>query len=218
MIGAVIAMTSEANILKDLMTVREERKICNKSVYIGALADIEIVLIVCGVGKVNAAIGAQMLIDLFHADKILNFGVAGGISETTETTEVYLISHAVEYDFDLSELNHTKIGTPDELTDNRLPLFLPAVDLPRRVLATGDRFNDSPADHDLIEHYMQADIRDMEGAAIARTCMHAGVPVTEVKAISDKYGSNSSFEQYRANMNTALSRLKGYLPDIIRSL
>ena len=65
---------------------------------------------------------------------------------------------------------------------------------------------------------MQADIRDMEGAAIARTCMHAGVPVTEVKAISDKYGSNSSFEQYRANMNTALSHLKGYLPEIIRSL
>lgn len=211
MIGAVIAMTNEAQILKDLMTIKEERKISNKPIFIGSVLGKEVVLIISGVGKVNAALSTQILIDKFNADKIINFGVAGGIKENTETTQVYAISSVVEYDFDLSELNNTKIGTPDELSTNYINLALLNLSLPLRKLATGDRFNDSQADYLLIKDYMEADVRDMEGAAVARTCLHAEVPAYIYKAISDKSGNNTSFEQYRNNTSAALENLKKYL-------
>ncbi len=219
MIGAVIAMTSEAKILKDLMVVSGETFVSDKPIYAGKILGKDVVLIVCGIGKVNAAIGAQILIDRYGADKMINFGVAGGIKENTEITQVYAISSAVEYDFDLSELNNTKIGTPDEFTDNYMDLnVLPLRNIPLRKLATGDRFNDNKDDYLLIRDYMQADIRDMEGAAIVRTAIHAKLPVYEFKAISDKAGNKSSFEQYRSNMNEALANLKAYLPAIISIL
>lgn len=218
MIGAVIAMESEAKILLDILQVERKEEVSGKPVFVGKAAGEEVALILCGIGKVNAAIGAQILLDKFGADKLLNFGVAGSILDGTEVKEVYLISHAVEYDFDLSELNHTKIGTPNELDYNLLPLKVPSLPLPIRVLATGDRFNDSPVDHDLIQNYMQAQVRDMEGAAIARTGLHAKVPVTIVKAISDKYGSNSSFEQYHSNMLGALENLQKHLPAVLKEM
>lgn len=218
MIGAVIAMSSEAEILKGLMDIKKEECVSGKKIFIGEFAGKQIALIICGVGKVNAAIGTQILLDLYKADKILNFGVAGGITDSTETKGVYAIWEAVEYDFDLSELNNTKIGTPDEFTDNYMKLNTTNLDIPLRKLATGDRFNDNKQDYLLIKDYMQADIRDMEGAAVVRCAIHAKVPVYSFKAISDKAGNKSSFEQYAENKNAALDNLKNYLKEIISAI
>lgn len=78
-------------------------------------------------------------------------------------------------------------------------------------LATADRFNDNREDYLLIKDYMEADIRDMEGGAVAQVALHARVPVYEWKAISDKAGNTSSFAQYNQNKLRALDNLRGYL-------
>ncbi len=218
MIGAVVAMESEAQILIDIMDVHGEYTVSGKKIYCGRVGSKDVTLIICGIGKVNAAIGAQIVIDKFNADVLLNFGVAGGIKENTSTREAYAIERAVQYDFDLAELNNTKIGTLDEFKENYMPLNVYSASLPKRALATGDRFNDDKNDYLLIKDYMQADIRDMEGAAVVQTAIHAGLPVYEYKAISDKAGNVSSFEQYRANKEAALLNLKKYLPDIIEHI
>lgn len=218
MIGAVIAMPGEAEILRSLMDIKKEECVSGKKIFIGEFSGKKIALIICGVGKVNAAIGTQILLDLYKADKILNFGVAGGITDTTEIKGVYAIKEAVEYDFDLSEINGTKIGTPDEFTENYIKLAATNLSIPLRRLATGDRFNDNEQDYLLIKDYMRADIRDMEGAAIVRCAVHAKVPVYSFKAISDKAGNKSSFEQYAENKNTALENLKIHLKEIISAI
>ena len=95
MIGAVVALDDEAEALLSQMEVEDIRTIYGKTVHIGRAFGKECLLVVCGVGKVNAAAGACAAIH-FGADVILNFGVAGGLHERTELTEVYLVANAVQ--------------------------------------------------------------------------------------------------------------------------
>ena len=96
-------------------------------------------IVICGVGKVNAACGTQIAIDILKCDLIINLGVAGGLNGSLKIAEMYEISHAVQYDFDLTQLNGTAIGTLDECNENYLALDI-CGKYPAKRLATGDRF------------------------------------------------------------------------------
>ncbi len=218
MIGAVIAMQCEADVLLENMQIEEQVNFGNKKVYKGTAFGKEVVLVLCGVGKVNAAIGAQLLIDKFAPTALLNFGVAGGLNDYTELCHVYQIWQAVQFDFDLTQLNGTKIGTLDEYQDNYLPLSLLEINLPVRALGTSDRFNDSTDDYALLTQELNADIRDMEGGAIVQTALAANIPVYSLKAISDVAGAGSTTEQYLQNRATALENLKGMLEEVFAKL
>ena len=134
MIGAVIAMQSEADILLNEMKIQSSLKISGKQVYVGSAYGKETVVCVCGVGKVNAALGTQLLISKYDVKTLLNFGVAGGLNAGTKLCAVYQIESAVQFDFDLTQLNGTKIGTLDEYTENYLPLSLLQIALKLYVL------------------------------------------------------------------------------------
>lgn len=217
MIGAVIAMDSEAEALLSQMEIENLMTVHGKPVYSGRAFGKDVLLCVCGVGKVNAAAGTCAVLEK-GADVVLNFGVAGGLDSRTQLTEVYLIEKAVQYDFDITQLEGGEIGTLDGEAENFLPLYTPAaLDYPRRALGTGDRFNDSPADHDLLIR-LGAHIRDMEGAAIAQVCKYAGVPLVSVKAISDIYGAGSTTQQFENNLARANLNLKAFMQEIIGAL
>ncbi len=218
MIGCVIAMDREAELLLDQMEVENIKTMYGKTLHIGRAFGHEVALVTCGVGKVNAAAGACAAISA-GADVVLNFGAAGGLKpENTEVGELYLIEKTVQYDFDLHEINGVPVGTLDGETENFLPLFCPAgLDFPRRALGTGDRFDDSPIDHALLLS-LGCDVRDMEAGAIAQVCKYAGVPFVSIKAISDVYGSGSTTEQFRKNCKLALLNLKAHLKEILEGL
>ncbi len=218
MIGVVIAMDSEAELLLDGMEIENIRTVFGKPVYIGKAFGKDVVLVVSAEGKVNAAAGACAAIAQ-GVDVVLNFGAAGGLTpQTTEVGEVYLIEKAVQYDFDLKQLSGKEVGTLPGEEENFLPLFCPpALDFPRRALGTGDRFNDSPTDHALLRA-LGCDIREMEAGAIAEVCKYAGVPFCAVKAVSDVYGLGSTTEQFRMNCKRALLNLKAHLPEIFAAL
>ncbi len=218
MIGAVIAMQSEADILLDQMKIHRSLTVSGKKIHVGTAFGKEIAVCICGVGKVNAALGAQLLVSKFDAAKLLNFGVAGGLNKSTELCSVYQIGKAVQFDFDLTQLNGTKIGTLDEYQENYLSLSLFKAALPVKNLGTSDRFNDSPADYKLLTEELEADIRDMEGAAIVQAAYAAELPVYSVKAISDVAGSGSTTEQFLINKDKALQNLKAVLPMIFEEL
>lgn len=218
MIGVVIAMQSEADILLDEMQVLRSLTISGKKVHVGKAYGKDIALCVCGVGKVNAALGAQLLISKFDAEKLLNFGVSGGLNASTKLCEVYQISAATQFDFDLVQLNGTKIGTLNEYAERYLSLHLLNVPFEQRKLGTADRFNDSPVDYKLLTEELNADIRDMEGGAIVQAAYAASLPVYSVKAISDVAGSGSTTEQYLRNRDKALANLKKALPSIFEEL
>ncbi len=218
MIGVVIAMQSEAEILLEDMHIRQALTISGKNIYVGNAFQQEIAVCICGVGKVNAALGTQILISKFNVDKLLNFGVAGGLNQDTKLTNVYQIQAAVQFDFDLVQLNHTKIGTLDEYTENYLPLTPLPLPFEKKNLGTADRFNDSDADYKLLTKELYADIRDMEGGAIVQAAHAAKLPVYSIKAISDVAGNGSSTEQYLVNRSKALQNLKSVLPSIFEKL
>ncbi len=218
MIGAVIAMQSEADILLDSMEIFNSITICGKQIHIGKTFNKDVVVCVCGVGKVNAAIGAQILIDKYNVTKILNFGVAGSLNTHTSLCQVYQISYAVQFDFDLVQLNGTTIGTLNEYTENYLALNTLDLTFEHRKLGTADRFNDSPNDYKLLTAELGADIRDMEGGAIAQAAIAAKLPIYSIKAISDVAGSGSTTEQFLANKDKALANLKLALPTIFNKL
>lgn len=195
----VIAMESEAQTVLDNMEITQTSVVYDKKVIKGTLCGAQTAVIICNVGKVNAAIGAQYAIDVLGADKIINLGVAGGLNSSMTVGGIYSISQAVQYDFDLVQLNGTQIGTLNEFEENFLPLN--TIDLyPFKRLGTGDRFNDSIEDYKLLTEVLNADIRDMECGAIAQVCAHAGVEYYSVKAISDLAGSGSTTEQFLANL------------------
>ena len=218
MIGAVIAMQSEADILLTKMQIQSTLNISGKTVHVGTAYGKEIALCICGVGKVNAALGTQLLVSKFYAEKILNFGVAGGLNSSTELCQVYRISHAVQFDFDLVELNGTKMGTLNEYEEPYLPLDALNIPFPERKLGTADRFNDSKTDYKLLTQELEADIRDMEGGAIVQAALCAQLPVYSVKAISDVAGSGSTTEQFLQNRDKALKNLQAVLPTIFDAL
>lgn len=217
MICFVIAMDKEAEPLLSVMSGVKEQKICGKRVICGALYSKEIAIVICGVGKVNAACGAQIAIDRLGATEIINLGVAGGLNSSLTVGGIYEISAVVQYDFDLTQLNGTKIGTLDECGENYLPLHICGV-YPAKKLGTGDRFNDSQADFELLTGVLKADIRDMECGAIAQVCMHAGVKCLSIKIISDLAGSGSTTEQYLKNLALCAENLKKQLQNIMATV
>jgi len=218
MIGTVIAMQSEADILLSDMKIQSSLTISGKQIHVGSAYGKETVVCVCGVGKVNAALGAQLLISKYDVKKLLNFGVAGGLNHGVDLCGVYQIGAAVQFDFDLTQLNGTKIGTLDEYTENYLSLNRLTASYPVKNLGTSDRFNDSPVDYKLLTEELKADIRDMEGAAIVQAAYAAKLPVYSVKAISDLAGSGSTTEQFLINKDKALQNLKAQLPTIFEEL
>ena len=217
MIGCVIACDGEAEILLSQTEIEGLKSMYGKPVYTGKAFGKDVVIVVCGVGKVNAAAGACAALSK-GADVILNFGVAGGLHQNTEVSEIYLIEKAVQYDFDCTQLGAPKIGTLDGETENFLPLSVPEqLGFPRRALGTGDRFNDSAADHALLLE-LGCDIREMEAGAVAQVCKNAGVPFVSVKAISDVYGAGSTTEQFKQNTLRACAKLKEAMQTILESL
>lgn len=210
-------MDKEAEPVIAKMTDVSEEKANNKRIVRGQLFGRNVCAVVCGVGKVNAACGTQYAIDALKADEIINIGVAGGLNASVKTGDIYGISRAVQYDFDLTQLNGTKTGTLDECSENYLPLTLTRT-YPQRKLATGDRFNDSLKDYKLLTEELGADIRDMEGGAIAQVCMHAGVKCRSYKIISDLAGSGSTTEQYLSNLSLCFQTLSREIKNITEEI
>lgn len=195
----VIAMESEARPVIEKMQGTAESFAHGRKVVRGKLCGKDTAVIVCGVGKTNAAAGTQYAVDCLGADKIINVGFAGGLNGETKVGNVYCISRAAQYDFDLAAINDTPVGTLNEYDEpymelDSCPLY------PSKKLATGDRFNDDKSDFEFLTGTLGADIRDMEGGAVAHVCRHADVPCYSFKVISDVAGSGSTTEQFLQNI------------------
>ena len=202
----VIAMDSEAAPVAAKMTEKSEKTVHGRKVVHGKICGIQTAIVVCGVGKTNAAAGTQFAIDCLDADRIINIGVAGALNANCKVAEMYCIDEVVQYDFDLVQINGTPIGTLNEYEQPYLkladcPLY------PSRKLGTGDRFNDDKADFELLTKTLGADIRDMEGGAIAHVCAHADIPCYSFKAISDIAGMGSTTEQFLHNLQLCSQKL-----------
>ena len=179
-------------------------------------------LYVSGVGKVNAAAATQKAI-CEGADEIWNAGLCGGFGDDVEVGDIYGVESATEYDFDLSKIDNVSVGVIDGFDSPYISMAkipgLPAEGRTwfkgYRILATGDRFNDDPADHELIVKGLGASLRDMEGAAIAHVCKLARVRCLSLKCVSDVAGRGAMTGQYFENKVKCLLILGKAMKEVI---
>lgn len=213
----VVAMDNEAAAVARAFTGEvSEETVFGRRVVSGLFHETPVALVVTGVGKANAAAGAQLALAR-GADVLVNAGVAGGLVPTMRVADRFRVRAAVQYDFDLAAINGTQVGTLNEYQTRELPL-LTVGDLSDAVLGTGDRFNESEIDHRFLVDDVHATLRDMEGAAIAHVAARAGVSCVSYKTVSDVHGSGSTVEQYLAHLAQALDALADETPRVLTAL
>lgn len=211
MLYILAAMQKEADALLAKAEIRKEFTQFGKKLWEGEVCGVPFTLIVTGVGKTNAAASAMLALAR-GADRLLNIGVAGGITPRAKIGSLWQIDRAVQYDFDLSTINGTPVGTLDEYQTPYLPLRTGGK-FPTATLATADSFASGQDDMTLLDS-LGADVRDMEGAAIAHIAYAAGVPCTIFKSISDN-AREESVREYRENMLIALGALSDNMRKIL---
>ncbi len=208
----VIAMNNEAECVVSNLENVVESTLFGRRVVRGTLNGDDAFVVVSGVGKSNAAAATQFAIQETGTKRILNLGVSGGLDPAMKVGDIYEVADAVQYDFDLVQINGTEMGTLNE----RDTPFIPCKAEGRfeaKTLGTGDRFNDSADDSALLKK-LGASLRDMEGAAIAHVCETAGVEFVSYKCISDVEGSGSMPEQYMENLKKCLEILTRFAKTI----
>jgi adenosylhomocysteine nucleosidase len=213
----VTAMTCEAEaVVRNCSNVREET-LFGRKVIRGCIDGVDTALVIAGVGKANAAAGTQLAIGSLGATAVLNAGVAGGLEPSMQVRELYRAAKAVEYDFDLSKVNGTAVGVPDE---RDTPFFdLGAAGAwPKAIVATGDRFTNDESDFEFLRREFGATVRDMELGAIAHAAWRAGVTVYSLKAITNVVGRGGMTSQYAENLPVCLETLSAAVPEFFAAV
>lgn len=213
-IGIIGAMDSEVKHLIACMKDPVEQTIAGRTFVSGQLADCPVVVVQSGIGKVAAAITAQILIDRFDVKALINTGMAGGLDSRLCVKDLVIGTAAVQHDFDLTAFGHARgyiSGENDAeatafLADEKLvslaldaaPEVLPAENKAiKGIVASGDIFvDDSALKQDIIAHFGAA-AAEMEGAAIAQTAADNGVPFLILRIISDlaEHQAHVSFDE-----------------------
>lgn len=100
-IGIIGAMSEEVEILKNEMNIKETFEQATMKFFEGDLLDKDVVVVTCGIGKVNAAVCTQILIDHFDVDQVINVGIAGGMREDIYPGDVVIANTLVQHDMDV---------------------------------------------------------------------------------------------------------------------
>lgn len=198
-IGIIGAMDNEIELLKSSMEIKKMEAIAGMTFYVGTLSEHPVVLVRCGIGKVNAAICAQTLIIHFGTGRVINTGVAGSLDREIDIGDIVVSTDAVQHDMDVCSLGYAKGIIPD----NMCSFFIADAGMRRRAIesaaaavpeihvfegrvASGDQFIADSAKKQAIIDDFGAICCEMEGAAIGQVCAQNAIPFVIIRAISDK--------------------------------
>jgi adenosylhomocysteine nucleosidase len=210
MLGIIGAMEEEISLLKAAMENPETTGIGGFEFYVGKLEGKDLVLLRCGIGKVNAAVGCGILIDHFNPKLVINTGSAGGIDPTLKFGDAILSTGLVYHDVDLTAFKYAPGQLPGQpavfpVPDSLVVKAEKAVDelksegiLPgdfnhvRGIIASGDVFMHEPEKIAKVRQtFPEVRAVEMESAAIAHTCALFHVPSLIIRALSDIAGAES---------------------------
>ncbi len=194
-IGIIVAMSKELNLLLPLLSDPKQTKIDNFVFHSGTIGNNQIIAMQCGIGKVNAALGALTLIKNFSVDLIINSGVAGGGDSSVNVMDI-IVGEKVAY--------HDVYCGPESTLGavQGLPLYYEAsktilekikVDdsIKLGLICSGDQFIDTIEQVNRIKGMFPEVLAvDMESASIAQTCHLYNTPFLSMRVISDSPGAN----------------------------
>lgn len=205
-IGIIFAMNEELVEFKKMIEIEKEYNIFDLKFYEGSINDKTLVLVECGIGKVNAARVTQILIDNMNVDYIFNVGVAGGISDKLSVCDIVIGEKLIQHDFDLTAFNHEKGYIPNvgKYIDSDLYLLNIAnscsegLNVHRGIIASGDIFCTDKNMSDKINKKFNALCVEMEGASVAQVCFLSHIPFLIIRSISDVPNNNNviTYEEF----------------------
>lgn len=204
-IGIITAMSSEQKQLANQLENPTERKEGPFTYTEGTIKNNTIILMQCGIGKVNAASGAVEMIRNFAPDCIISTGVAGGIDSCLNVMDVVVSSRIVYHDVWCGEGNaYGQIqGLPLYFTGNET-LYQCAISLDTEtaihggLICSGDKFITDRQELETIKaNFPEGLTVDMESASIAQVCHLYEVPFISFRIISDTPGAEKHLEQYK---------------------
>ncbi|MBR3280796.1 MAG: 5'-methylthioadenosine/adenosylhomocysteine nucleosidase [Clostridia bacterium] len=220
MVGIICAEPEELNAIKKHLTGTLVEEKYNNKFYIGDIGNRRFVIVLCGVGKVNAARVTQLLIDNYKPDYIINCGVAGGISEIAKIGDIVVGEKLVQYDFDLTAFGREKgeisdevgkfIYSDKELVQKAYNVILMDETIKGLVgtIASGDKFITDTVLAKRINEEFGADCCEMEGAAIAQVCFLDKVPFIVIRSISDNPNDNNKvdFDEFLVSASETVAK------------
>ena len=224
--GIIGAMDTEIQMIREKMDYCRTNSLYGLTFYQGKIGSNDVVLAKCGIGKVNAARCAQILIDRSNPDYLINTGVAGGVGPDLRIGDMVLSTDLVQHDFRMNALGcvdgcQTLDGPKDRPTlfhaDEALLCRFEKVAqemagesaIHRGRISTGDTFIADRETKKRLYDSFGALACEMEGGAIAQVAQAAGVPFLVVRAISDLADGSASesyaaFEQHAAHLSARM--------------
>lgn len=223
------AMEEEVSCLQDIITVHNSINKAGMVFFEGKLEGKDVILVHSGIGKVNAAICAQILIDIFGVERILFTGVAGAVATKLRIGDIVIGSDVMYHDLDCTQFGY-ELGQVPRLKVRAFPADKELVRLAREAAArvgesgvfvgrilTGDRFI---ADRCLameLGSKLGGLCTEMEGAGVGHTCYLNGIPFLLIRCISDQANGTApaDFSKfYREAAKTATMIIKYILNDM----
>ncbi len=203
-IGILAAMDKEVALLLPLMSEMKETDLDGIKGYKGKVGHHDVLVMKCGIGKVNSALNAYRMIERFHPDLVINSGVAGGADASMRVGDLLVATQAAYHDVWCgpgTEWGHMD-GTParfelDPTVIESCRRFPDAGNFRFGLIATGDRFISNVEDLNHIKKiYPEALACDMESTAIAQICHACTVPFAVLRVVSDTPGQADNLSQY----------------------
>ena len=206
-IGIIGAMEEEVAALKEKMEQVEVTKKASMEFYRGVLEGKKAVVVRSGIGKVNAAVCTQILIDDFHVEGVINTGIAGSLKNEINIGDIVLSTDVVHHDVDAKDFGYERGQVPRmevfSFPANERMLYLgekvcrevnPEIQVFRGRVTSGDQFISDKKVKDQITETFQGYCVEMEGAAIAQTAWLNKVPFLIARAISDKADDSATVD------------------------
>ena len=198
-IGIIGAMEEEVNIIKNQMQEVNRKRIASMDFFEGKLQERNVVVVRCGIGKVNAAVCTQILADLYQVDAVINTGVAGSLRNEIEIADIVLSTDALQHDMDATGFGYelgviprmeNSVFEADEklrqLAREVCTNMLPKVGVHTGRIVSGDQFISDSIKKDWLVENFNGYCTEMEGAAIAQAAYLNQIPFLIIRAISDK--------------------------------
>ena len=226
-IGIIGAMKVEAEGIISQMDSHSTEVISGITFYEGILHGKDCVFAVSGVGKVFAAVCAEIMILHFNVTMIINSGVAGARADGLSVGDIVVADSLVQHDMDtsavgdpigmISGINVISIYTDTELSELLVKCASKYTNCIKGVIASGDQFVADNGRKEWIKKTYHASACEMESASIAQVCYINKIPFCIMRAISDGSDGNVSMD-YPAFVKMAAERAIKVLDDFLDGL
>ena len=228
MLGIIGAMEIEVNRIKEQMENVSVTDKAGMSFFEGKWNGNDVVVVRSGIGKVNAAVCAQILADTFHADAIINTGIAGSLKNEINIGDIVLSTDAIQHDMDAQGFGYAPGVIPQmevsdfqadekliELAKKCCAEVCPDIQVFTGRVVSGDQFISDKKKKEWLSSQFEGLCAEMEGAAIAQAAYLNHVPFLIIRAISDKADDSATMDYPEFEAMAAENSVK-LLADIVR--